>query len=345
MEQLLKQIRRGITVVIILTVLLLGLSITLVFMRIIPKPTLFAKAEVPGKENKKPQQPGTDSNTGIWKAPEISLLKNKQEKELVEYGRDLIANTAKYFGPQGVVGKLTNGMNCQNCHMDAGTKPFGNNYSAVYSTYPKFRARSGTNESIVKRISDCFERSLNGIKPDSSSKEIKAMLAYIRFLGTEVKKGIVPKGAGLEKLAYLERAADPVKGKLIYQSKCATCHGAAGAGLISEDKKSYTYPPLWGQNSYNDAAGLFRISNFAGYVKNNMPFGASYENQILSNEEAWDVAAFVNDQPRPHKDQQRDWVDLSKKPVDFPFGPYADKFTEMQHKFGPYEPIKNSITK
>ncbi|TRZ75539.1 MAG: cytochrome C, partial [Chitinophagaceae bacterium] len=27
------------------------------------------------------------------------------------------------------------------------------------------------------------------------------------------------------------------------------------------------------------------------------------------------------------------------KPVDYPFGPYADTFSEQQHKFGPFEPI------
>ena len=36
---------------------------------------------------------------------------------LVRYGRDLIANTAHYLGPQGIVDHRTNGMNCQNCHL------------------------------------------------------------------------------------------------------------------------------------------------------------------------------------------------------------------------------------
>jgi cytochrome c len=42
-------------------------------------------------------------------------------------------------------------------------------------------------------------------------------------------------------------------------------------------KKEYTYPPLWGANSYNSGAGLYRISRFAGYIKYNMPLGATYE--------------------------------------------------------------------
>lgn len=31
---------------------------------------------------------------------------------------------------------------------------------------------------------------------------------------------------------------------------------------------------------------------------------------------------------------------ISKKPIDHPFGPYADSFSEQQHKLGPFGPIK-----
>ena len=63
-------------------------------------------------------------------------------------------------------------------------------------------------------------------------------------------------------------------------------------------------------------------------------------NAQLSDEEAWDVAAFINSQPRPkHPFLQTDWPDISKKPYDHPFGPYTDSFPEIQHKYGPFEPI------
>ncbi|HSB91906.1 MAG TPA: hypothetical protein VLC28_02260, partial [Flavitalea sp.] len=102
----------------------------------------------------------------------------------------------------------------------------------------------------------------------------------------------------------------------------------------------YTNPPLWGANSFNNGAGLFRISNFAGFVKNNMPFGeASHNNPKLTDEEAWDVAAFVVSQPRPQKDVGSDWPKLETKPIDLPFGPYPDTFSEQQHKYGPFKPI------
>lgn len=275
----------------------------------------------------------------FWIAPETSTITNSTEKEEVEYGKELIAHTAKYLGPKGSVMQISNGMNCQNCHLQAGTAVFGNNYGSVASQYPKFRARSGTNESIEKRVNDCFERSLNGTALDANSKEMKAIVAYINFIGSNVPKGEKAAGSGLKDLAFLDRAADPIKGKAAYNLKCASCHQADGAGVLNPDKIEYTFPPLWGKNSYNDGAGLYRISNFAKYVKYNMPIGATHDNPQLTDEEAWDIAAYVNSQTRPHINVPKDWPDKSKKPIDHPFGPYADKFSEEQHKYGPFKPI------
>ncbi len=277
-----------------------------------------------------------------WQAPSmyIDIIKDQKEREQVSYGEELISHTSEYLGPEGSVLHISNGMNCQNCHLDAGTRSWGNNYGAVAANYPKFRERSGQVETLPKRVNDCFERSLNGSTLDSNSREMKAIVAYMNWLGKEVKKGSKPLGTGIEKLAYPDRAADPEKGRIVYTNQCSSCHGVNGEGQINASGKSFDTPPLWGNHSYNDAAGLYRISNFAGFVKNNMPFNqASHQSTVLTNEQAWDVAAFVNSQPRPHKDQSKDWPDISKKPIDFPFGPYADNFSESQHKYGPFKPI------
>jgi thiosulfate dehydrogenase len=270
----------------------------------------------------------------------------KPEDTLARYGRELIENTSYYFGPKGTVAPITNGMNCQNCHLDGGTLPWANNYSAVVSTYPKFRDRSGSLETVHKRVNDCFERSLNGKALDTTSLEMQAIVSYLHWLGDDIPKGKKPKGSGIMELPYLDRAADPVKGKVVYVAKCQSCHGADGQGQPNIEGYGYAYPPLWGKNSYNSGAGLFRLSRFAGYVKNTMPFGQTdYHAPQLSNEEAWDLGAFINSQPRPQKDLGKDWPDISKKPVDHPFGPYADGFSEQQHKFGPFQPIVDARKK
>ena len=290
--------------------------------------------------------PDTNFNH-VWTAPSDwrMMYLDSSERDLVKYGRELIAHTSKYLGPKGSVLQMSNGMNCQNCHLKAGTQPWGNNYFAVQSTYPKFRARSGTVENQIKRVNDCFQRSLNGKPLDSTGREMRAILAYIKWLGNDVIKDKIPRGAGIFKLKSMKRACDPAKGLLVYAAKCQSCHQADGGGLLAENGKSYTYPPLWGKNSYNHGAGLFRISNFAGYVKYNMPQGTTYEKPVLTDEEAWDVAAYVNSMPRPGKDLSKDWPKIAKKPFDHPFGPYVDPFSEEQHKYGPYKPIKDWYAK
>ena len=277
-----------------------------------------------------------------WVAPDINAIPETEDAVLIHYGRDPIANTSKYLGPKGIVAFVSNGMNCQNCHLDAGAKPFGNCFSAVASTYPVFRPRSGIVESIEFRINDCMMRSMNGKKIDSLSKEMNAMVAYLKWIGKDVPKNVKPPGAGTEELPFLDRAADTAKGRLVYQIKCQLCHGKNGEGVLKVDSSGFVYPPLWGPKSYNIGAGLYRLSRFAGYVKFNMPFGASHTNPQLTNEQAWDVAAFVNSQPRPIKYFKNDWPDKTKKAIDYPFGPYADPFSEEQHKFGPFGPIKKS---
>ena len=284
--------------------------------------------------------PAIDKAEGMWIPPSDDELNKLPNAELIKYGKELIVKTSVYLGPKGSVAKLTNGMNCQNCHLNAGTQPWGNNYAAVTSTYPKYRGRSGSMEDVYKRVTDCFERSLNGTAPAKGTKEMEAIVAYINFVGSNVKKDEKPKGTGIYELAFLDRAASPENGKKLYETKCVSCHQSDGAGVMAADGKSYTYPPLWGKNSYNHGAGLYRLSRFAGYIKANMPQGATYLQPQLTDEEAWDIAAYVNNMPRPAKDLSKDWPKIEEKIFDHPFGPFADQFSEKQHKFGPFKPIK-----
>ncbi|HEV3414904.1 MAG TPA: c-type cytochrome [Puia sp.] len=275
----------------------------------------------------------------LWQGPDSSAIPAGSEGDLIRYGQDLIARTGYYFGPGGVVGRKANGMNCQNCHIDAGRRPWGNNFGGVRSAYPKFKERRGAVEDIAQRVADCFERSLNGVAPDSTSREVQAMIAYMEWLGMGVPKGKKPAGAGIEAIPYLERAADPAKGRQLYTLKCQTCHGPEGAGLKDKDGRVYVYPPLWGDHSYNTGASLYRLSRLAGFMFSNMPWGADYRKPQLTAEEAWDLAAFIDSQPRPVKVFRQDWPDVTLKPVDHPFGPFADSFGSVQHKFGPFPPI------
>jgi thiosulfate dehydrogenase len=169
---------------------------------------------------------------------------------------------------------------------------------------------------------------------------MKAIKLYINWLGYGVPKGKVPKGSGLLRLNFLNRAANPDSGSVVYTAKCQSCHGPNGEGLTMPEGNGRRYSPLWGAKSYNESAGLYRLSNFAGYIKANMPLGATYENPQLTDAEAWDLAAFINSQPRPkHPFLATDFPKIDGKPFDHPFAPFADSFPEIQHKYGPFQPI------
>ena len=297
------------------------------------------KRRIPKLKENHPLAMTLKTDNPLWSAPDSNFIPDGDAGRLIRYGKLIIRHTSRFFGTAGSVGHLANNMNCGNCHLEAGTKPWAGNFGSVASLYPRFSDRKGSFETINQRIIDCFERSMNGEAPDSNSREMIAMNAYIEWIGKDVEKGKKPVGAGLEQLAYLNRPADTALGKTVYARKCSSCHGTRGEGLANEVAAGYKYPPLWGMASYNTAAGLYRLSKFAGFIKDNMPFGADYKNEQLSTEEAWDLAAFVNSQPRPVRKFKNDWPIITLKPVDLPEGPFSDSFPSSQHKFGPFAPI------
>jgi len=283
-----------------------------------------------------PKPSGDHSITDEWQAPDpdaIPLINNGAQ---IAYGRQLVIHTASYLGPNGTVAHISNGMDCQNCHALAGEQLYGNSFAVAAINYPQFSPRRGKIERLTDRINSCMQRSLNGSPLDSASKEMQAIIAYIKWVGADMNEAAAPKGAGSEKLKYLTRAADPAKGAAIFNARCTVCHGKNGMGQLAADGHSYTYPPLWGAHSYNVSAGMYRLGKLAGFIKNNMPYGTTYKNPVLTTQQAWDVAAYIESEPRPHKLFPGDWPDIKKKPVDYPFGPYADNFSEHHHQFGPF---------
>jgi thiosulfate dehydrogenase len=270
------------------------------------------------------------------------MLAGDSAGRLIRFGRDLIANTAEFLGPRGRIAHLSNGMNCQNCHLDAGSRLYGNCLGAAAANYPgkKPRPRSGRIESLEFRINDCMVRSMNGRPLDSLSHEMRAMVAYLKWLGKDVPKGTRPAGTGIRDIPFLDRAADPANGARLFVENCQRCHQADGQGQPDSGGHSYKYPPLWGPGSYNTGAGLNRISRVAAFIKDNMPFDkASHSNPVLSDDAAWDLAAYIVSMPRPRKTFAGDWPRLSDKPVDYPYGPFPDTFSVHQHSFGPFQPI------
>jgi thiosulfate dehydrogenase len=242
-----------------------------------------------------------------------------------------------------------NNLACGNCHLQAGTKKFGVPLFGLFGEFPLYSARLGAQITIEERLNSCMTRSMNGRPLPVAAPEMQAMVAYIKFLSTGVAPGQRLPGLGVGKMPELDRAADPARGEAGYATACVACHGPNGAGIrrsLPTTDLGYMVPPLWGGDSFNDGAGMARLITAANFLHFNMPHGVDYTNPQLSPEQAWDIAAYVISQPRPHKaGLDKDFPDRLEKPVDTPYGPYADGFSEQQHKYGPFAPIRAAIAK
>ena len=285
-------------------------------------------------------------NAPSWPQPDTANLPAGPFKDTVLYGQKLFTETYALVGPEVANTAMHfsgNNLSCQSCHLNEGTQQFGLPLIGVYGLFPMYIARENEVRTLEERINGCFERSMNGKTLPLDSKEMKALIAYMQFLSTGIAVGTAPNGRGTPALPLMTRAADPKHGAAVYAQTCAACHQADGQGArngAKGDAKGYRYPPLWGPDSFNDGAGMHRLMAAANFIHANMPFGTTYKSPILSNEDAWDVAAYINSQPRPKRAHlERDYPDRSRKPVDAPFLPFADNFPLAQHQYGPFQPI------
>jgi thiosulfate dehydrogenase len=288
----------------------------------------------------------------IWTVPEVGALPYDEYGRLVRRGRDLVTATYAHIGPEvsdPAMRYAGNNLACGNCHLEAGTKRFGLPIFGLYDAFPRYSTRAGGEITIEERVNSCMTRSMNGRAIPTDAPELQAFVAYIKFLSSGVPPDQRIPGLGAGNIPELDRAADPERGRTIYVAKCQGCHNTDGSGIrrsLPTTDLGYVVPPVWGPDSFNDGAGMNRLITAANFVHSNMPQGADYLNPILSTTDAWDVAAFVVSQPRPRKaGLDKDFPDLADKPVDTPYGPYVDGFSEAQHKYGPFAPIRAALAR
>jgi thiosulfate dehydrogenase len=282
-----------------------------------------------------------------WKSLDIDSVGNDELGKLIKYGYALTKDTANLIGPavEDPAKRYSgNNLTCESCHLQGGTQPYAMPLVGVWGQFPQYRQREGRVGTLEERINGCMERSMNGRALPLASQEMKAYLAFIKWLSTGIPDGAKLLGAGMLNVKEPGRAADLNHGKLVFAQVCASCHGPDGLGQHAASGAGYQFPPLWGPDSYNNGAGMTRLLVAAAFIKHNMPFGTTYAAPVLSDEDAYDVAAFINSAERPEKaGLANDYPNLLQKPVDSPFGPYADEFSITQHKLGPFDEIRAKV--
>jgi thiosulfate dehydrogenase len=210
--------------------------------------------------------------------------------KVIRQGREIFENPAKYADRY-----MGNDLRCSSCHLDEGRHIGSAPMWAAYVSYPAYRAKNHKVNTFAERLQGCFLYSMNGTQPPLGDPVLVALESYAYWMarGVPVDPGVA--GRGYLRLPKPPAPPDFTRGREVYERTCALCHGSDGAGQRAGNG-SPAFPALWGSDSYNWGAGMVGVTVAAGFIKANMPFGLG---GTLSDQEAWDVALFVDSHERP----------------------------------------------
>ncbi|HTA38547.1 MAG TPA: c-type cytochrome [Candidatus Acidoferrales bacterium] len=203
----------------------------------------------------------------------------------IKLGREIVMNTQ-----QAMKGYVRAKLDCAACHLDGGTVAKGGSFMGTAAYFPQYNKRSNRIITLQDRLAECFLYSMNGRPPNYASKEMIGLVAYISWLsrGAPLFSTPAPSNRFIEPLP--SASPDVAHGAKLYQQQCSVCHQANGAGVAG------AFPPLWGDTSFNNGAGMAHIDRMTGFVMHNMPKSAPGS---LSLQDAYDVSGFVLSHARP----------------------------------------------
>ena len=222
--------------------------------------------------------------------PPESAIPNDDFGKMVRLGENIFQDPQHFAAPY-----VGNTLNCSNCHIARGRLAGSAPLWAAYVAYPAYRSKNKHVNTFEERMQGCFKFSMNGKAPPLGSQILVALESYSYFLAKGAPTGADLPGRGYPKLKQPAKPFDYSRGAKVYEENCALCHGANGEGQVAADGRA-VFPALWGPHSFNWGAGMGNIKNAAAFIKANMPFG---HGGTLSDQQAWDVAAFVDSHERP----------------------------------------------
>ena len=249
-------------------------------------------------------------DAAAWQPPPDSAIPNDSLGASVRRGLALVLHTADSL-PAFAPGRL----NCTNCHINGGRNPDAAPLTGAHARFPKYMDRTGAVIGLADRVNYCFTRSLAGNRLPVESREMQDILAYIAWLSTGVPVGEGKKLPGAEGLHAMPASlsGDRARGQAVFSAKCTACHGVDGQGNPAIPPG---VPPLWGPKSFSVGASMARQGKAASFIWHNMPYGAG---KTLTQQEAFDVAAYVTSQPRVDSPgKERDWP-AGGTPGDVPY--------------------------
>ena len=226
----------------------------------------------------------------VFQPPPETEMPAGEFGDVIRRGREIFIDT-----PRAASAYVGNSLRCVSCHLDAGRLADSSPMWAAFVSYPAYRSKTKSVTTFQQRLQGCFEYSMNGRAPPLGAPELVALESYSYWLASGAPLDSKLGGRGYPAIAPPAQAADFGRGEKVYAENCALCHGADGAGQRTQTGYA-VFPALWGSDSFNWGAGMGRISNAAAFIKANMPLGLP---GTLSDQQAWDVALYMNSHERP----------------------------------------------
>ncbi|MDR5868489.1 c-type cytochrome [Halomonas koreensis] len=275
-----------------------------------------AEGEAPERDYQVPL-PEAPAGEVTFEPPAEADIPDNQYGDMVRLGRDLFMDTQRLRGEH-----VFNDQNCSNCHLDAGRLASSAPMWASVGVYPAYRGKNDKVNTMAERIQGCFTYSMNGVPPEYGSEPLVALQTYFHWLASGAPINESLPGRGYPTLAEPAQAPDRARGAEVYAEQCAICHGDEGQGRRVGERQ--VFPPLWGDGAYNWGAGMHRVNTAANFIKANMPLGKPGS---LTDQQAWDVAAFINGHERPQDPRRRtlDSVDETDEIFHQHMGYYGDE--------------------
>ncbi|WEN15658.1 c-type cytochrome [Rhodanobacter sp. AS-Z3] len=257
--------------------------------------------------------------SSAFSPPAESAIPDGPLGDVIRQGRDIFIDT-----PNHAKAYVGNGLSCSNCHVDAGRQANSAPLWGAYGVYPQYRKKTGKVNTFGERLQGCFRFSMNGKAPPLDSAEMVALETYAWWMSKGAPVGAKLAGAGYPKEGFKPpQPPDYARGEVVFKKTCVLCHGDDGQGQQVAGRN--VFPPLWGPQSFNWGAGMHQIDNAAAFIKANMPFSRG---DTLSDQDAWDVAMYMDAHERPQDPRfEGDVSETRKKYHDSPLSLYG---TEIQ---------------
>lgn len=214
-------------------------------------------------------------------------------RSMARRGFDIIVDTQTHAKPY-----CGDRLNCTNCHFAGGNTTGGSqggiSLAGAATKYPSYDASLQRVIDLPQRINNCFTRSMNGKAVPLDSDLMLALVTYLHWISKNLPIYAPIPWLELKPLQQ-QRQGDAQQGQRVYAVYCALCHRDDGQG-------GQTIPPLWGDGSFNQSAGLNQESKLASFIYWNMPYMDT--TPVLTEEQAQDIAAYILAQPRQEERQK-----------------------------------------